>query len=228
MLNVTGLTQPLNQHKHSGCWHSSRHMGRGHAVPSFCISADAFTVIHPYYKWHQNKSWTYRFQAGASSSTVLVFTISEQALLPPDKNPPGSCGPINQLWPRSVPLIGRGEDLQRKGFLSGQSAACFVCACAAAACGKYWFCFICRLNLQRCCSLRSCLVFDHSTDQVLSVVWSDAVDLKVDYLFFNGLLLKIRWSYKLESGWDWDAGASRNLFLFANSFTAHATEMVVF
>lgn len=51
-----------------------------------------------------------------SFSTALVFIGSEQALLPPDQKPLGSCGHINQLWPRSVPLIGSAEGLQREGF----------------------------------------------------------------------------------------------------------------
>lgn len=49
-------------------------------------------------------------------STALVFIGSEQALLPPDQKPLGSCGHINQLWPRSVPLIGSAAGLQREGF----------------------------------------------------------------------------------------------------------------
>lgn len=46
---------------------------------------------------------------------ALVFMCREQALLPPDQKPLGSCGHINQLWPRSAPLWER-SGLARGGF----------------------------------------------------------------------------------------------------------------
>lgn len=61
-------------------------------------------------------------------NSALVFIVSEQALLPPDQKPLGSCGHINQLWPRSAPLIGREVGLQGEGFLHSRCA----CVCLPA------------------------------------------------------------------------------------------------
>lgn len=66
--------------------------------------------------------------------SVLVFTVREQALLPPDQKPLRNHGYINQLWPRSVPLIGRKAGVQREGFLHHQ------CFHTASACVCKWLC----------------------------------------------------------------------------------------
>lgn len=51
-----------------------------------------------------------------------------------------------------------------------------------------------HLQIKRAAILLSQILFgfDCSDDQMLSAVWSETGDLKVDYLFFYGLLLKIR------------------------------------
>ncbi len=69
-------------------------------------------------------------------NALLVFIVSEQALLPPDQKPLGSCGHINQLWPRYVTLIGREAGLQGEGFLHSRCVCLCVCVCVCCLCSS--------------------------------------------------------------------------------------------
>lgn len=65
---------------------------------------------------------------------ALVFFSSEQALVPPDQKPLGSCGHINQLWPRSVPLIGIEVGLEGRVSSTVNVPYVYICACVSSAC----------------------------------------------------------------------------------------------
>lgn len=69
---------------------------------------------------------------------ALVFFSSEQALLPPDQKPLGSCGHINQLWPRSAPLTGIEVGLE--GRVSSTVNVPYVCICACVSIVPAWAC----------------------------------------------------------------------------------------
>lgn len=127
--------------------------------------------------------WLHLIRSGVIEQySALVFTISEQASLPPDQKPLGSCGHINQLWPRSVLLIGREAGLEREGFLHSLClhAAPMVPACVCKwiiVCGRQWVIFYLLILLQRWWAFKFSSFFGKSADwrpARVTAVWSNS------------------------------------------------------
>lgn len=75
----------------------------------------------------------------------LVYVSSDQALLPPNHEPLGGSGHINQLWPRSAPLIGIEVCLLGRLSSSVVVHVCLFACCHFSTCiiavtawGKAW------------------------------------------------------------------------------------------